>query len=170
MTNFSIVGNVFVSGSTSNVLNESEKLLMKKAIKGNDTNILTSIVEKHANKNPLVDAKTKETILHYIAYRLDGLDLFVSIANQIDNLYVKNRNGETPIEIAASHGHIKIIQYICFKTMSEMYESYKKGKEEFVGSKFLKKVCQKFLNKLFFFLKHVESSICNRAMSFLRYC
>ena len=170
MTNFSIVGNVFVSGSTSNVLNESEKLLMKKAIKGKDTNILTSIVEKHANKNPLVDAKTKETILHYIAYRLDGLDLFVSIANQIDNLYVKNRNGETPIEIAASHGHIRIIQYICFKTMSEMYESYKKGKEEFVGSKFLKKVCQKFLNKLFFFLKHVESSICNRAMSFLRYC
>ena len=90
MNKFSIVGNVFVSGTKSNVLNESEKLLMKRAIKGNDANILTSIVEKHANKNPLVDAKTKETLLHYIAYRLDGLDLFVSIANQVDNLYVKN--------------------------------------------------------------------------------
>ena len=115
---------------------------MKRAIKRNDAGILTSLVEKHANKNPLVDTKTKETILHYIAYRLDDLELFESIANKVDNLYVKNRNGETPIDVAASHGHLKIIQYICFKTQSEMFDSYEKEKDDFIGSKFLKKVCK----------------------------
>ena len=120
MIGFSLLGDIFVLGS--NVLDESEKLLMKRAIKRNDADILTSLVEKHANKNPLVDTKTKETILHYIAYRLDDLELFESIANKVDDLYVKNRNGETPIDVAASHGHLKIIQYICFKTQSEMFE------------------------------------------------
>ena len=63
-------------------------------------------VNNRDNKNPKVDLQAEETLLHYLAWRSNNAFLFESIAEKVDNWFCYNRNGDTPIDIAASRVHI----------------------------------------------------------------
>jgi len=91
-------------------LGESEKLLLKRAVKEKDIDLLSSLVNNRYNKNPKVDFQAEETLLHYLAQRSNNAFLFESIAEKVDNWFCSNRNGDTPIDIAASKGHGNIIE------------------------------------------------------------
>ena len=62
-------------------------------------------VNNRYNKNPKVDFQAEETLLHYLAQRSNNAFLFESIAEKVDNWFCSNRNGDTPIDIAASKVH-----------------------------------------------------------------
>ena len=92
-----------------------------------DNELLISLVNDNQNKNPLVDSQTKDTVLHFLARQeLDDANQFFTVARNIHGLFIKNANGETPINIAAIKGHVNIIRYICLESQADM-----KKKSEF---------------------------------------
>ena len=102
-------------------LNSSEKILLEKAVHEMDVELLTSLVIDRRHKNPVVDSKTKDTVLHYLAQQeSDNVDLFFTIARNIHGLFIKNANGMTPIDLAAEKGHFNIVRYICLESMHYM--------------------------------------------------
>ena len=124
-------------------LEPSEKILLEKAVQEMDDELLISIFKDNRHKNPVVDSQTKDTVLHYLARQeLDDVNLFFTIARNIHGLFIKNANGETPIDIAATKGHVNIIRYICLESqpgMKKKSEFSVKTMKRIIGTKFLKK-------------------------------
>ena len=88
-----------------------------------DVELLNSLVKDRRYKNPVVDSKTKDTMLHYLAQQeSDNVNLFFTIARNIHGLFIKNANGMTPIELATAKGHFNIVRYICLESMHYMRE------------------------------------------------
>jgi len=111
----------YLNGEPWSQLNSSEKILLEKAVHEMDVELLTSLVIDRRHKNPVVDSKTKDTVLHYLAQQeSDNVDLFFTIARNIHGLFIKNANGMTPIDLAAEKGHFNIVRYICLESMHYM--------------------------------------------------
>ena len=104
-------------------LNPSEKILLEKAVHDMDVELLNSLVKDRRYKNPVVDSKNKDTMLHYLAQQeSDNVNLFFTIARNIHGLFIQNANGMTPIELAAEKGHFNIVRYICLESMHYIRE------------------------------------------------
>ena len=70
-------------------LNQSEKILLEKAVHEKDVELLTALVKDRRYKNPVVDSKTKDTVLHYLAQQeSDNVNLFFTIARNIHGLSI----------------------------------------------------------------------------------
>ena len=108
-----------------------------------DNELLISVVNDNQNKNPLVDSQTKDTVLHFLARQeLDDANQFFTVARNIHGLFIKNANGETPINIAAIKGHVNIIRYICLESQAGMKKKSEfsvKTMKRIIGTKYLKK-------------------------------
>ena len=86
-----------------------------------DDELLISIVNENRHKNPVVDSQTKDTVLHYLARQeSDNANQFFTVARNVHGLFIKNANSETPIDIAATKGHVNIIRYIWVKAFSNL--------------------------------------------------
>ena len=108
-----------------------------------DDELLISIVNENRHKNPVVDSQTKDTVLHYLARQeSDNANQFFTVARNVHGLFIKNANSETPIDIAATKGHVNIIRYICLESqpgMKKKSEFSVKTMKRIIGTKFLKK-------------------------------
>ena len=114
-------------------LNEEQKKLVKAAFRNNDVKQLSAIIDKRWNKNPYMNSKTEETLLHYLAWKGDNLKSFRTVAEKVEDWYIKDKNDEMPVDIAAKKGHKKILDYIIHQRFTEIVEAFGKGKEEFMG-------------------------------------
>ena len=108
-----------------------------------DNELLISLVNDNQNKNPMVDSQAKDTVLHFLARQeLDDANQFFTVARNIHGLFIKNANGETPINIAAIKGHVNIIRYICLESQAGMKKNSEfsvKTMKRIIGTKYLKK-------------------------------
>ena len=114
-------------------LSEEQKKLVKAAFRNNDVKQFSAIIDKRWNKNPYMNSKTKETLLHYLAWKGDNLKFFRTVAEKVDDWYIKDKNDEMPVDIAAKKGHKKILDYIIHQRFTDIVEDYGKGREEFMG-------------------------------------
>ena len=66
-------------------LSEEQKKLVKVAFRNNDVKQLSAIIDKRWNKNPYMNSKTEETLLHYLAWKGDNLNFFRTVAEKVDD-------------------------------------------------------------------------------------
>ena len=66
-------------------LNEEQKKLVKAAFRNNDVKQLSAIIDKRWNKNPYMNSKTEETLLHYLAWKGDNLKSFRTVAEKVED-------------------------------------------------------------------------------------
>ena len=132
----------FAFGSNlQDILDESERSVVNEALKLQDKSLLGPLIESRENKNPLFDENTQETLLHHLAKKSDNVELFETIAEKLEEIFIPNQDMETPLDLAARKGHANIVKYMIYKGMFEMnvvyYYKYKE-KEEFMGSTHMK--------------------------------
>ena len=132
----------FAFGSNlQDILDESERSVVNEALKLQDKSLLGPLIESRENKNPFFDENTQETLLHHLAKKSDNVELFETIAEKLEEIFIPNQDMETPLDLAARKGHANIVKYMIYKGMFEMnvvyYYKYKE-KEEFMGSTHMK--------------------------------
>ena len=101
--------------SDSNVFDEVEVRVAKLAILETNVTLLESILEFKSNKNPYMNEKTQQTLLHYLAWKTDNVKLFETLAKKLENLedvFVKDIDGDFPVDVAVKKGHYNIVKYI----------------------------------------------------------
>ena len=123
-------------------LSEEEKKLVKAAFRKNDVQQFNTIMKNRWIKNPFMNPKTEETLLHYLAWKGDNVEFFKTVAEGIGDLFETDANNETAIDIAAKKGHVNIVEYIThisFIRIKEMYEFKYHMQEEFMGKSLYQK-------------------------------
>ena len=111
----------FAFGSNlQDILDESERSVVNEALKLQDKSLLGPLIESRENKNPLFDENTQETLLHHLAKKSDNVELFETIAEKLEEIFIPNQDMETPLDLAARKGHANIVKYMIYKGMFEM--------------------------------------------------
>ena len=138
---YSTEESIAFGSNLQDILDESERSVVNEALKLQDKSLLGPLIESRENKNPLFDENTQETLLHHLAKKSDNVELFETIAEKLEEIFIPNQDMETPLDLAARKGHANIVKYMIYKGMFEMnvvyYYKYKE-KEEFMGSTHMK--------------------------------
>ena len=96
-------------------LDEVQTRLVTLAILDKNFTLLEALVENRKNKNPYMDIKKKQTLLHYMAWKKDDVQLFEIMANKVhfdEILNSKDSSGEYMVDVAARRGNVAIVKYI----------------------------------------------------------
>ena len=138
---YSTEESIAFGSNLQDILDESERSVVNEALKLQDKSLLGPLIESRENKNPFFDENTQETLLHHLAKKSDNVELFETIAEKLEEIFIPNQDMETPLDLAARKGHANIVKYMIYKGMFEMnvvyYYKYKE-KEEFMGSTHMK--------------------------------
>ena len=69
-------------------LSDDEKKLVKAAFRKNDVQQFNSIIKNRWIKNPFMNPKTEETLLHYLAWKGNNVEFFKTVAEGIEDCLV----------------------------------------------------------------------------------
>ena len=121
-------------------LDEDEKNLVKLAIIKNEPHIINEILDSRTNKNPYMNIKKKQTLLHYLA-RHKSIQIFKTVSDKIYNVFVFDKSDKLPIDIAAERDHHEIVTEILYEKGAIMAKEFHFGNndEPFLGFTYLTK-------------------------------
>ena len=122
-------------------LDEVQTRLVTLAILDKNFTLLEALVENRKNKNPYMDIKKKQTLLHYMAWKKDDVQLFEIMANKVhfdEILNSKDSSGEYMVDVAARRGNVAIVKYIGNLVNTLVYFKKYTQVEDWVGLNHLK--------------------------------
>ena len=115
-------------------LDEDEKNLVKLAIIKNEPHIINEILDSRTNKNPYMNIKKKQTLLHFLA-RHKSLQIFKTVSDKIYNVFILDTNDELPIDIAAVRDNHELVSEILYGKGAIMAKEFHFGNNDipFIG-------------------------------------
>ena len=115
-------------------LDEDEKNLVKLAIIKNEPHIINEILDSRTNKNPYMNIKKKQTLLHYLA-RHKSVQIFKTVSDKIYNVFVLDKSDKFPSDIAAERDNHEIVSEILYGKGAIMAKEFHFGynDEPFIG-------------------------------------
>ena len=123
--------------SENEELNEEEKNLVKLAIIRDEPHIIDEILHYREVKNPYMNIKKKQTLLHYLA-RHKSVQLFKTVSDKISDVFELDENNKFPIDIAAKKDHHEIVTEILYGKGAIMAREFHFGVDEpYMGYTFL---------------------------------
>ena len=119
-------------------LNEDEKNIVKLAIIKNEPILIGEILEGRKNKNPYINRKKKQTLLHYLA-RHESVQIFKTVSDQLYNVFVIDKNDKLPIDLAAERDHHEIVTEILYGKGAIMAKEFHFGDDDelYIGFTYL---------------------------------